>query len=166
MCQQIRSLVEEGALGKASNLLLSRGLHDPNDQGVLRTLAGLLPVGMPTAPPAWTSRAPDTDPDSRSDRLLGLENLLSNFATASPGPKIVFLGPKMPFSAVLHHPLSKCNSSILPVFDHFLVPVVWTFEPFGEQKTGFQVLKSRFWAETDFGGFISSSRIEPQFVDF
>ena len=74
VCRQIRSLVEEGALGKASNLLLSRGLHDSNYPGVLRTLAGLHPVGLPTAPPAWTPRAPDADPDSRSDRLLGLEN--------------------------------------------------------------------------------------------
>ena len=40
-------------MAKASNLLLSRGLHDSNDLGVLRTLAGLHPVGMPTTAPAW-----------------------------------------------------------------------------------------------------------------
>ena len=49
--RQVRQLVEDGAYAKAVKRLSSQGLHDPNDDRVLRAMKDLHPTGIPSVTP-------------------------------------------------------------------------------------------------------------------
>ncbi len=78
---------EEGAPGKALNLLLSEGCHDSADSAVLAKLRDLHPTAAP--PPEGTGSHATTfdhqwhDLESRRDRLQVLERRIRDFPPAS-----------------------------------------------------------------------------------
>ncbi len=58
----VRTFVEEKSPGKAVNILLSEGCHDPKDPAVLHKLQAL----HPAAPPSPEARAPTSRRPSTS----------------------------------------------------------------------------------------------------
>ena len=65
----------------------------------------------------------------------------------SPGHKIASWALKMTFSALFHHPPTKCNAMcrFYPFLPIFLIPVAWTFGP-QELKIAFLGLTMLFCA--------------------
>jgi hypothetical protein len=89
----VRTFVEEGAPGKAVNLLLSEGCHDSTDHAVLAKLRDLHPIAKP--PPERTGSHATTfdhqwhDLESRRGRLQVPERLIRDFPPASAaGPSV------------------------------------------------------------------------------
>ncbi len=83
----VRTFVEEGAPGKAVNLLLLEGCHDSADAAVLSKLRDLHPPAAP--PPEGTGMHVTTfdyqwhDLESCREHLQVLERLIRDFPTAS-----------------------------------------------------------------------------------
>ena len=83
----IRTFVEEGAPGKAVNLLLSEGCHNPKDPGVLAKLQALHPSASPPSEGTGSHAADPEhmwhDLESRRERLRALDRAIRDFPPAS-----------------------------------------------------------------------------------
>ena len=82
----IRTFVEEGTQGKAVNLLLSEGCHNPEDPAVLAKLRALHPSAPAPADGTGVHLADSElwhDLEGRRDRLRDLEKAIRDFPPAS-----------------------------------------------------------------------------------